>query len=63
MAKQCSLCNGELSREENVCVSTVQLVYSLAWVCTDCSAAFPIAISSFGMFKKPKPMYEDGKKA
>ena len=35
--------------------------YSLAWVCSHCSAAFPIATTG-GLFKSDKPLYENGKK-
>ena len=38
------------------------LVYTLAWVCRQCSTAFPIAIGKGGVLRKPKPLYEDGKR-
>jgi hypothetical protein len=35
------------------------LSYTLAWVCTNCSAAFPIAVGKGGVIRKAQPLYED----
>lgn len=34
----------------------------MAWVCVDCSATFPIAVGSGGVFRKARPLYEDGQR-
>jgi hypothetical protein len=38
------------------------LQYTLAWVCTDCSTAYPIATTApKGIFGgSPEPLYQDG---
>ena len=61
---QCSLCQGRLVREKKVSVAVVRtpMTYALAWVCRDCSAVFPIALGSGGIFRKPKPLYEHGQR-
>jgi hypothetical protein len=48
-----------MERHEEVVVAfaTEGTTYDLAWVCTDCSAAFPIAVHKAGLFKKPQPLY------
>lgn len=55
----CPLCTGRMERHEEVVVAfaTEGTTYDLAWVCTDCSAAFPIAVHKTGLFKKPQPLY------
>lgn len=61
---RCPLCSGPLAREKNVWVQTGGtnvLTYTSAWVCTICSAAFPIAVKG-GLFKRPKPLYEKGER-
>ena len=57
----CPLCSGRLERHEEVVVefATDGTAYTLAWVCINCSAAFPIAVSKSGLFKKPQPLYKD----
>lgn len=57
----CPLCSGRLERHEEVVVefATDGAGYTLAWVCTDCSAAFPIAVVKNGFFKKPQPLYKE----
>ena len=32
--------------------------YDFAWVCTDCSAAYPIAVNVSGFFGRSEPMYQ-----
>ena len=56
----CPLCSGRLERHEEVVVefATDGTTYNYAWVCTECSAAFPIAVIKNGLFKKPQPMYQ-----
>jgi len=56
----CPLCSGRLERHEEVPIEvggTDGVTLTLAWVCTGCSAAFPIAIGEFGLFKKAQPLY------
>lgn len=57
----CPLCSGRLERHEEVVVefATEGTTYTLAWVCINCSAAFPIAVSKNGLFRKPQPLYKD----
>jgi hypothetical protein len=63
---RCSLCSGSLVQERDAWIQvgapTQVLRYSLAWVCVECSAAFPIA-AQWGLFKKSKPLYQHGKRA
>ena len=59
----CTLCSGTLVREEKVTIQAAGsnvIVWTLAWVCTSCSAAFPIATGSGGFVRKPTPLYENG---
>jgi len=59
----CSLCQGALIRLERVNVSRNDGGYGdlyLAWVCTMCSAAFPIAVQP-KFFGGAKPLYTDGR--
>ena len=60
--QHCSLCQGKLVREEDVVIQVNALSYTLAWVCTECSAAFPIATGKGGIIRRASPLYEDGKK-
>ncbi|HYH67557.1 MAG TPA: hypothetical protein VD866_22865, partial [Urbifossiella sp.] len=55
------LCSGRMERHEEVLVefATDGTTYNFAWVCTGCSAAFPIAVSKDGLFKKPQPLFKD----
>jgi hypothetical protein len=64
MAKPtCMLCSGAL-----VCLEKVHVTrsdgalsdYYLAWVCTMCSAAFPIAVQP-KFFGGAKPLFVDGR--
>jgi hypothetical protein len=59
----CPLCSGEMERHEEVVIAfaTDGMSFDFAWVCTECSAAFPIAIAKSGLFKKPQPLYKDSK--
>jgi hypothetical protein len=62
----CPLCSGALSCESDVCIQTGganTLAYSLAWVCKQCSATWPIGQKSGGLFKGWKPAWWNGKKA
>jgi len=58
------LCRGELVREANVEVSVTPHPqhYALAWVCRDCSTAFPIALGEGGVIRTAKPLYEHGRR-
>ncbi len=38
------------------------LQYTLAWVCTHCSAAFPIGVEG-GFLRRVRPLYEDEESA
>ncbi len=60
----CSLCSGELVREQKVeiSVSPYPQCFTLAWVCRDCSAAFPIALGEGGIIRTAKPLYEHGRR-
>jgi hypothetical protein len=57
----CPLCSGRLERHEEVVIEFASdgLTLNFAWVCTDCSAAFPIAVHKDGVFRKARPLYED----
>lgn len=62
---RCSLCEGDLVREKGVTIQaggSNVLAYTLAWVCKDCSAAFPIAIGEGGVLRTAKPLYERGRR-
>jgi len=56
----CSLCSGRLERHKEVVVAfgVDGTTYSFAWACTECSAAFPIAVSVEGFFGRAEPMYK-----
>jgi hypothetical protein len=59
----CSLCGGRLVRESNVSVAPAfSLFFSLAWVCTQCSAAYPIAVGVRHFRVPSEPLYRDGKR-
>jgi hypothetical protein len=58
---KCSLCTGQLVREREVAVGHDQAELSLAWVCTQCSAAFPIAVRQ-SIMRSFDPLYADGKR-
>jgi hypothetical protein len=58
----CPLCSSRLERHEEVVIEVAAsdgLTFSLAWVCTDCSAAFPIAVGKGGLIRKARPLYQD----
>jgi|GEM_PF-2685636 len=59
---RCTLCQGRLVQETKVQLAVVNspIRVALAWVCTQCSAAFPIAIGSGGIIRDAKPLYERG---
>lgn len=61
---RCSLCQGRLVRETKVEVSVIHspITYPLAWVCSDCSTAFPIALGAGGIIREAKPLYEHGRR-
>jgi hypothetical protein len=59
---RCSLCGGELVRYRNIRIEPgagSAGLYRLAWVCTRCSTAFPIAVGKGGAFRKPEPLFPD----
>ena len=59
----CSLCSQKLVLEQDVPIQLTgpaPLFYALSWVCTNCSAAFPIAIGTGGVIRRPEPLYENG---
>lgn len=58
----CSLCSGRLERQDDVKIQTGGsnvLSYTRAWVCTNCAAAFPIAIGQGGLLRKARSLHED----
>lgn len=58
----CTLCQGKLVLLQDVHALRGDGVpdYHLAWVCTMCSAAFPVAVRK-KLFGGALPLYEDGK--
>jgi hypothetical protein len=59
----CGLCGGRLARESKVSVAPgLPLWFDLAWVCTSCSAAYPIAIGRRCLRTPSEPLYADGKR-
>jgi len=59
----CSLCGGRLVRESNVSVApALPLFFSLAWVCTQCSAASPMALGKRNFRVPSEPLYQGGKR-
>ena len=62
---RCCLCSGHLVKEKGVIVPLGVLgavTYTQAWVCTQCSAAFPIAVWPKGVISGVAPLYADGKR-
>jgi hypothetical protein len=60
-APTCPLCGGVLAVEKYVYISYER--FSLAWVCTQCSAAFPIALGKWGFLgQNPQPLYAWGER-
>jgi hypothetical protein len=50
-------------REEGVSIQaggSNVLAYTLAWVCTNCSAAIPMAVGRGGVLRRAQPLYENG---
>ena len=58
----CPLCSEALVLERNVQTQTANPGWILAWVCTNCSAAFPVATGKGGVVRSPTPLYVDGKR-
>jgi hypothetical protein len=60
---KCSLCGGRLVKEQNVLIAGFpgQALRS-AWVCVECSAAFPIAVRITWWSSTQAPLYEGGKR-
>jgi hypothetical protein len=59
----CGLCGGRLVRESRVAVwPGLPLYFDLAWVCTHCSAAYPIAVGRRRFRVPSEPLYEGGKR-
>lgn len=56
----CPLCSGRMERHKEVVISygTDGTTYNFAWVCTECSVAYPIAVNVSGFFGKTEPMYK-----
>jgi hypothetical protein len=68
MAKKptCVLCTGPLIKEKNAWIQnggSNTLCYSLAWVCKDCGAAWPIAMTGAGLVSKSEQRWENGERA
>ena len=59
---RCSLCSGQLAKENGVVVAVSLLSYTQAWVCIQCSAAFPIAVAHKSVLGQFEPLYTDGKR-
>jgi hypothetical protein len=56
----CPLCSGRLERQRDVTIQaggSNVLAYTAAWVCADCSAAFPIAVGRGGVSRGARPLY------
>jgi hypothetical protein len=59
----CSLCGETLVRESNVAVTPgLPMYFSLAWVCRQCSAAYPVAVGRRHVRVPSEPLYQDGKR-
>jgi hypothetical protein len=59
----CPLCQGRmaLERTHGLLVTLGTQHVGHAWVCVQCSAAFPVAIGRRGIFSpNPEPLYVDG---
>ena len=59
---RCSLCSGKLTKEKNVIIALGAITYAQAWVCTYCSAAFPMAVWQKKAFGALEPLYTEGKR-
>jgi hypothetical protein len=57
----CPLCGGRMEREKNIAIQ-VNVYFALAWVCTHCSAAYPIALGKGGLVRAAEPLYDRGKR-
>jgi hypothetical protein len=60
--RRCTLCSGDLAREKNVVVVAGLSGFNYAWVCTQCSAVFPIAVARKKVLADFEPLYTDGKR-
>jgi predicted amidophosphoribosyltransferase len=59
----CGLCGGRLVRESNVAVNCgLPMSFDLAWVCSQCAAAYPIAVVRRSLFGPRESLYENGKR-
>lgn len=56
----CPLCSGALERQRDVIVANDSFggSYYLAWVCIECSAAFPVACAR--KFGQKQPLFRKG---
>ena len=61
----CALCDGALVQEKKVIVAFGRYgaKYVRAWVCTQCGAAWPIAISAERGATDGAPLWADGRRA
>jgi len=63
----CPLCSGRLVRERKVKIGGEAdggPMYRLGWVCRECSAAWPIAIKTEGVFgTKESPLFHRGERS
>jgi YgiT-type zinc finger domain-containing protein len=62
----CCLCSGPLTIEKSVKTGWIkpgggEIVLPLAWVCTHCSTAFPMAVGKTDFWgSNPQPLWADG---
>jgi hypothetical protein len=59
---RCSLCSGHLAKEKGVIVAVGLVSFTQAWVCTHCSAVFPIAVWQKTVLSGVEPLYTDGER-
>jgi hypothetical protein len=60
---RCSLCLGHIAKEKGVMVGVGLVSYGQAWVCTQCSAVFPIAVyQKTPLFGVVQPLYTAGER-
>lgn len=60
------MCQGPLTKERDVRIHKVGSITAwlpLAWVCKQCGAAWPIALTQGGILKEQKQLWQDGKRA
>lgn len=64
---RCPLCAGTLVEETKVVVGQTDIgavTYRRAWICRECSAAYPIAVKTGGLLgRKEEPLYRSGQRA